>query len=248
MFSQLYTTGDGSVPELRSYYGFCYDDTPSNPLVQLYETWLDTLERFHAPGRLLDVGCGAGLFLAVAQRRGWVPFGIDDCAEATHHARERFGLDVQTGDFADFAAGGALAFDGITMWDIIEHAREPVQLLAAVRKSLGSGGIVGLSMPNQRSILDLVAGGLYRATAGKVTSLLEKFYVEQHFSYFTPETLEQALARGGLQIMHLERELTDLRRLTLAPAVRLAVRGLFQFARWTGLENRLFAVARASDG
>ena len=40
LFSQLYTTGEGSVPELRSYYGFCYQDDSTNPLVQLYERWL----------------------------------------------------------------------------------------------------------------------------------------------------------------------------------------------------------------
>src|SRR5947209_14053972 len=55
MFSQLYTTGEGSVPELRSYYGFCYEDSPTNPLVQLYERWLDVLGRFRPPGTLLDI-------------------------------------------------------------------------------------------------------------------------------------------------------------------------------------------------
>jgi 2-polyprenyl-3-methyl-5-hydroxy-6-metoxy-1,4-benzoquinol methylase len=243
MFRQLYTTGEGSVPELRSYYGFCYDEAPSNPLVQLYERWLDALERFHPPGTLLDIGCGTGLFLTVARRRGWTPFGIDDCAEATQHARERFGLDVQTGDFSAFAADGR-RFDAITMWDIIEHAREPVGLLAGVRRCVAPGGVVALSTPNQRSILDVVAGTLYRVTAGRVTAPLEKFYIDQHFVYFTSTTLGQALARAGLDLVHVERELTDLRRLSLGPAARLVVQGLFQVARWTALENRLFAVAR----
>ena len=44
MFAQLYTTGDGSVPELRDYYGYCFDDKPGNPLVQTYEAWLDVVE------------------------------------------------------------------------------------------------------------------------------------------------------------------------------------------------------------
>jgi SAM-dependent methyltransferase len=245
MFSQLYTTGEGSVAELRSYYSFCYDDVPTNPLVQLYERWLAALERFHPPGTLLDIGCGAGLFLAVARRRGWRPFGVDDCAEATTHARERFGLDVQTGDFSDFAGNGR-QFDAITMWDIIEHARQPVELLAAVRGCVAPGGVVGMSTPNQRSILDLVAGALYRLSAGRITSPLEKFYIDQHFLYFTPTTLAQALGRAGLDIVHLERELTDLRRLELTPPARLVVHGLFWAARRTGLENRLFAVARTN--
>jgi SAM-dependent methyltransferase len=244
LFAQLYTTGESDLPELRDYYGFCYDDAPSNPLVQLYGHWLDALERHHPPGTLLDVGCGTGLFLAVARRRGWRTVGIDDCEPATRYAREHFGLEVQTGEFADFARDGR-SFDAITMWDIIEHARRPVDLLTAARGCLAPGGVVGLSTPNQQSILDVVAGSLYRATGGRITAPLEKFYIAQHFLYFDPTTLAHALERAGLGVVHLERELTDLRRLALAPPVRLALTGLFQVARWTGLENRLFAVARA---
>ncbi len=243
LFSQLYTTGEGSLPELKSYYAFCYRDEPENPLVQLYESWLDRLEAERKPGRILDIGCGTGLFLAVARRRGWQPFGIDECEEATRHAREAFGIDVFAGDFADFPGGGE-PFDAVTMWDIIEHARDPVALLDAARRRLADGGRLALSTPNQRSILDVVAGALYRLRRGRVVAPLEKFYIEQHFLYFTPETLEAALGRAGFALVRAERELTDLRRLTLDPPVRLAIRALFLAARATGLENRLFALAR----
>jgi len=247
MFARLYTTGEGSVPELRSYYGFCYEDEPANPLVQSYERWLARLERHHAPGRLLDVGCGTGLFLAVARRRGWQPFGIDDCEPALRHAREHFGLEVWAGEFSDLADAGR-HFDAITGWDVIEHARRPLDLLRAARRCLAPGGVVGLSTPNQRSSLDLVAGGLYRLSGGRFTAALEKFYIEQHFLYYTPETLADSLARAGLEIVALRRELTDLRRLTLALPTRLALYALFAAARLLGRENRIFAVARAADG
>lgn len=246
MFTRLYTEGEGSVPELKSYYDFTYDDDPTNPLVQLYEKWLDALERHRKSGRLLDIGCGTGLFLAVARRRGWEPYGVDDCAEATEHARSHFGLEVSDGQFTDFAAEG-IQFDAITMWDIIEHSRAPVELLAAARDVLAPGGVIGISTPNQRSILDVVAGLLYRGSAGLVTQPLEKFYIEQHFLYFTPETLADAARRAGLSLEHVERELTDLRRLTLAPPTRFLLRTLFAMGRMTGLENRIFAIARHAD-
>lgn len=246
MFTRLYTEGEGSVPELKSYYDFTYDDVPENPLVQLYESWLDALERHQHPGRLLDIGCGTGLFLAVARRRGWEPYGVDDCAEATAHARRHFGLDVWDGQFTDFAAEG-LRFDAIAMWDIIEHARAPVALLRAARSVLAKDGVIGISTPNQRSILDVVAGLLYRGSLGRITRPLEKFYIEQHFLYFTPETLEDAVSRAGLRLDHVELELTDLRRLTLSPATRLVLRTLFAVGRLTGLENRIFAIARAAE-
>jgi SAM-dependent methyltransferase len=246
MFSTLYTSGESSLPELRDYYGFCFEDAPSNPLVQTYERWLDALEAAREPGRLLDVGCGTGLFLAVARRRGWKPFGIDDCAEATRHAREHFGLEVWDGEFADFASGDR-QFDAITGWDILEHSRGPVELLRAIRRCLAPGGVLGLSTPNQRSILDVVAGALYRLTGGRLTAPLEKFYIDQHFVYFTEQTLSQALGRAGLALVESRRELTDLDRLALSPPMRLVLRTLFRAARQTGLENRLFAVARATD-
>jgi 2-polyprenyl-3-methyl-5-hydroxy-6-metoxy-1,4-benzoquinol methylase len=246
MFAQLYTSGEGSVPELKSYYGYCYDDAPTNPLVQLYESWLDALEAHRAPGSLLDVGCGTGLFLSVARRRGWEPFGIDDSVEATRYAREHFGLEVWTGDFSDFHAEQR-RFDAITGWDIIEHARQPLEVLEAMRTRLSPSGVIGLSTPNQRSILDVVAGAFYRLTGGAATTALEKFYIEQHFLYFTPATMSAALERAGFEVAEMRREVTDLRRLTLTPFMRAVLEALFVAARLTGLQNRLFAVARPHD-
>ena len=242
LFSRLYTTGDGVVAELRSYYAFCFDDRPDNPLVQLYERWLDAVERHHPPGRLLDIGCGTGLFLVVARRRGWTAVGIDDCGEATRHAVERFGCDVRPGDFETLAL--AERFDVVTMWDILEHSRTPIDLLAAARRVLEPGGLVALATPNRRNLLDLIGGTLYRLSGGRLTAGLDRLYVAPHFLYFTPHTLTQTLGRAELTVAALDLESTDLRRLALSSPVRLGLRALFRIARWTGLENRLFVIAR----
>jgi len=234
------------MPELRDYYGFCFDDRPDNPLVQLYEAWLGALERHRPPGRLLDIGCGTGLFLAVAQRRGWTAVGIDESVEATRHAVERFGCDVRVGDFETLDIRER--FDAVTMWDIIEHARRPVDLLAAVRRALAADGVLALATPNQHNLIGLLGGIIYRVSARRVTAPLERLYIDQHFLYFTPETLAQTLARAGFAVAEIGLEATDLRRLTLSPVVRLGLRALFRVARWTALDNRLFAIARPADG
>lgn len=245
LFASLYSVGEGSVPELKDYYSYCFEDEPSNPLVQQYEDWLDVVERVHAPGRVLDVGCGTGLFLAVARRRGWEPYGIDESLEATEHARSHFGLKPWVGEFETFVQGGE-TFDLVTGWDVIEHSRDPVGLMKAVRSSLLPDGIVALSTPNQRSILDLLGGLIYRLSAERITKPLEKFYIEQHFLYFTPETLRQCLALADLSVFEEKTELTDLRRLSLSPVVRLLLESMFLAARVLDRKNRLFVMARAA--
>jgi hypothetical protein len=104
---------------------------------------------------------------------------------------------------------------------------------------------VSLSTPNQKSILDLVAGLMYRASGGRVTWPLEKFYIEQHFLYFTPDSMTRCLERAGLSLVSMEREFTDLRRLAISPIIRLGLEGMFLAARLMGRENRIFLIARA---
>ncbi|MEN8183231.1 MAG: class I SAM-dependent methyltransferase [Myxococcota bacterium] len=244
LFREFYTTGQaGSLPELDGYYLYCFDDSPANPLVRCYERWLAALERHQPPGRLLDVGCGTGLFLSVAQRRGWQVVGVDESPEGVKHARESFGVDAREGQFDAFEAEGS-RFDAITGWDIIEHSRTPVELLRAMRRHLAPGGVVGLSTPNQESLVERVASALYHATGGWLTAPLEKLYFDQHFLYFTPATLRSALTRAGLGVLELEQEATDLERLNLSAAMRVGLQALFRVSRWVGLENRLFVLAR----
>ena len=138
------------------------------------------------------------------------------------------------------------SFDLVTGWDVIEHSRSPASLVRAARECLAPGGLVSFSTPNQRSILDLVGGAMYRLSGGRLTAPLEKFYIEQHFLYFTPDSLRDCLALGGLEVVQLEQESTDLRRLTLHPLVRLGLQSMFLAGKLLGRENRLFVIARAA--
>jgi hypothetical protein len=118
-----------------------------------------------------------------------------------------------------------------------------VELLQAARECLSPDGVLAVSTPNQKSILDVIAGTMYRLSGGRVRSPLEKFYIDQHFVYFSPETLEDALSRAGLRLVYLRRESTDLRRLSLSPPMWLVVKAMLLAGRITGLENRLFVLA-----
>lgn len=150
------------------------------------------LERFVAPGRLLDVGCAAGFFLDEAQRRGWQAEGLDVSAFAVNYARAHFALKVQRGSFTelDYAAG---AFDLVTLWDVIEHVPDPKAYLRRAAQVLRPGGLLALATPDIHSLPARLAG---RRWVGYKLS-------EEHIYYFSARTLAQMLAEAGLEIVHV---------------------------------------------
>ncbi len=94
--------------------------------------------RLPRSGRLLDVGCAAGFFLAEAKALYEVQ-GVELSAWSSAYARDRLGLPVTTGTLQDAALPPA-HFDIVTLWDVIEHVPDPVPLLAEAARLLRPGG------------------------------------------------------------------------------------------------------------
>ncbi|MGH2830104.1 MAG: class I SAM-dependent methyltransferase, partial [Actinomycetota bacterium] len=87
--------------------------------------------RFPNRGRLLDVGCATGAFIAAAAADGWRVAGLEVSGEAASRARAA-GLDVREGTLAAGAFAGE-AFDAITAWHVVEHLVDPVEDLRHMR-------------------------------------------------------------------------------------------------------------------
>lgn len=99
------------------------------------------------PGaRLLDVGCGNGVFLDFARRAGWQTTGIDLDPKAVETARA-FGLDVRLGSIETLDPSQE-QFDGITLSHVIEHVHSPAELLTACWRLLRPGGWIWIETPN----------------------------------------------------------------------------------------------------
>jgi 2-polyprenyl-3-methyl-5-hydroxy-6-metoxy-1,4-benzoquinol methylase len=113
---------------------------------QKYAMFLDDL----SPGKLLDVGCGHGLFLNNMRSRGWVVEGVDFDSKAVQNAKRKYNLQVRQGDLhsAHFSDD---AFDAVTLSHVIEHVPDPIRLMIEVRRVLKRGGRAVLTTPNSGS-------------------------------------------------------------------------------------------------
>ena len=147
---------------------------------------LDALERYVAPGRLLDVGCWTGALAVEAAARGWSPTGIEPSRQASRWARENLGLDVRTGDFFTLKMGPE-RFSALVMADVIEHLPDPGAALDRAAALLAPGGVLALTLPDAGS-------RLARRLGARWWSVLPT-----HVQYFTRASLQGLLRRHGYE-------------------------------------------------
>ncbi len=103
------------------------------------------------PGRLLDVGCGDGVFLDRMRKEGWAVDGVDFDEHAIENAKLKYGLKLWHGDLhsAHFQAD---SFDAITLSHVIEHVTNPGELMVELKRILKPGGRVVLTTPNSAGL------------------------------------------------------------------------------------------------
>jgi 2-polyprenyl-3-methyl-5-hydroxy-6-metoxy-1,4-benzoquinol methylase len=101
-------------------------------------------------GRLLDVGCGSGEWLATMCELGWRAEGIDFDENAVRVARQK-GLDVRCGTLEqqNFPSG---TFDAVTLNHVIEHLPDPKKTILECARILKPDGKLVIFTPNSSSL------------------------------------------------------------------------------------------------
>lgn len=133
---------------------------------------------------LLDIGCGRGQFLRTAQAEGWTVYGSELSAVAAQAASTNLGgVSIHTGDFRDMGITPA-SLDVVSLLEVIEHLRAPVDYVRDAVNLLRPGGILLIEVPN-------VASWEYRA-ARALHQDYRGFTIE-HLHYFTPDTMRNLL-------------------------------------------------------
>lgn len=142
------------------------------------------------PGRLLDVGCGKGRFLAAARDAGWDGIGVEFAPASAAAARDLAGVDVLVGDFTEIAVPGE--FDAITFWHVLEHLPDPAAAVARAARLVRPGGRVVISVPNIDSLQARFGGDSW-------------FHLDlpRHLFHFGPRSLTSLVERSGLRVIRV---------------------------------------------
>lgn len=142
-------------------------------------------------GRLLDVGCGNGSFLATMRGLGWEVVGVEPDAEAAKLAQERFEIPVSLGTLED-ARLPDRSFDAVTLCQVIEHLPDPFALLRECRRVLRPGGRVVVITPSFKSLGHHIFSESWRGLEAP-----------RHLHLFSLSTLRTCAERAGLRVAKL---------------------------------------------
>ncbi len=138
------------------YYPFDAAGEPlwrSNRGLSAAEAWrVDALRRMVDTGRLIDVGAGTGGFVAAAQDGGFQVTALEMDSECCNYIRTRLGAEAISTDDPLTSLRALPAARVVTLWHVLEHLREPAEMIGVAAESLEPGGVLAIAVPNPNSL------------------------------------------------------------------------------------------------
>jgi SAM-dependent methyltransferase len=156
--------------------------------------YLSEIRRYRGSesGRLLEIGCGDGDFLVLAEAESWHVTGVEYSPTACEKARQRLkDGSVQCGELQP-AGLAAEQFDLCVISDVLEHVRSPLDFLREVHRVLKPDGTLFIATPS----IDSWSARLMRQ------KWME--FKAEHLTYFDPQTLQTALFKSGFRDVIVE--------------------------------------------
>ena len=150
--------------------------------------------------RVLDVGCGTGLFGSALRKRGCYVAGIEPWAEPARAARQR--LDEVYVDTVEnvFSTLPEAHYDCMVFNDVLEHLVDPWKILQVAKERLTLGGSVVASIPNVRHyrvVKELLVSG---AWSYQDYGVLDR----THLRFFTKTSMLELFESAGFTVQRQE--------------------------------------------
>lgn len=137
-------------------------------------------------GRILEVGCGSGLFLQELALAGYDVEGVDISATDVTYARERLGLRAFEGAVQDLPIEEN-RYDAVLLMSVLEHIPAPLDAARRVLRVLKPGGWIVLALP----VIDSWQSRLLKARWCAITE------APRHLMVPSAEGVRRLLAAAG---------------------------------------------------
>jgi len=142
-----------STEELRAAYNASHDGEELLQITSFY-LWIFSFLSPRPGSKFLDISCGRGSLLRLAQRRGLAVYGVDLSDKAVRRANDMLGARRVVVADAEHLPFGDDEFQYVTNIGSIEHYLHPEQGVAEIVRVLDPAGIACILLPNSYSLLE----------------------------------------------------------------------------------------------
>ena len=181
--TSIYKKSDGLISSFAEWF------------LDYLQIWrLHEIESLCSPmgGKLLDVGCGKGRFVAHAALHGWDAQGADPSSAQAAAARNQYHVQVFKGDLPAMNSTDS-SFRVLTAWHSLEHMSDPHVFMDEVHRILEPKGLFVLEVPNVDSWQSKISQGRW-------------FQLDApwHLGHYSIKAIHHLLAEHGFSSIRLE--------------------------------------------
>ena len=140
--------------------------------------------------KLLDVGCGTGDFLQIAQQVNWTVTGIEPNEEARKIANSKTNNSVfNVKQLLEFEKQ---SFDVITLWHVLEHLPNLNEHVSILKSLLKEKGNLIIAVPNYKSYDAMYYKNFWAA-----------FDAPRHLWHFNQESMAKLFAKVNMEVVEI---------------------------------------------
>lgn len=150
--------------------------------------WVRKFIHGSAP-RLLDIGCGTGWTTAIWRKNGFKTVGLEPSLQRGKLAQEKYGIEIYHAHIERFEPKEK--FDLVIMRHLLEHIKDPQELLSKIHSFLHKDGLLLVVIPNINSL----GRYLFREHFAWV--------LPWHLHFYNPKTLTMLLEKNGYKKMKI---------------------------------------------
>lgn len=180
--SEYQSSGEGIAPEL------------------IFKNTVNLIEKYSQKGKIIDIGCGKGEFLSVAEKRGWQAYGVEPSHDLADYALKKYNLKnivvnkIDTIDFPDSF------FDAATLNMALEHIDNPRLIIQEINRVLKNNGVLLIEVPNMDSLMLKAAAIYFRLKKRDWSPLLSPLHYPFHNYGYNISSLRYLLSTCNFAI------------------------------------------------
>lgn len=156
--------------------------------------------------KILDIGCGLGVFLFELKKKGYKINGIEPDQHLYKHSKKILGRNIFNGNLQSFIRKNKdISFNFISLNKVLEHVCNPKKIIAKLPNLMRKNAYLYIEVPDEAS--------------SKKGKNREELFVE-HLHVFSKKSLSNLLSENGFLSVRVKR--------ILEPSGKYTIYGLFQ--------------------